>query len=164
MIVFPKSKFVPNSTLLYGETLVWVTFDRGRVVSAAVRAMLQAILESSQVRIDILQARNVEEASTLVEQQRAGLLTLVLQEDDEAAACKVLRRVQVRRPECVRCVYFPESMPLDDLRLLETGAQIVVHEIPCLQRLLPGIIAASPRRAGGSHPLTTGLADRLPWG
>jgi hypothetical protein len=151
------------STLLYGETLVWVTFDRQRVVSAAVRSMLRTVLDPFEVRLEIVEAPTAEEASALVEQQRAGLLTLVLDEEDHAAACKSLRRIQVRRPDCVRCVYLPELQPIDDLRLLETGAQIVVHQIPCLQRLLPRLLAAAPRKSGGNHLLTSGLVDRMPW-
>lgn len=151
------------SALLYGETLIWVTFDRQRVVSAAVRSMLRAALDPLESRLEIVEARTAEESSTLVEQQRAGLMTLVLEDEDLAAACKSLRRVQLRRPDCVRCVVLPELQPVDCLQLLETGAQIVVHQIPCLQRLLPRMLAIAPRKAGGTHLLTSGLVERLPW-
>jgi hypothetical protein len=152
----------PQGTpLLFGETLTWVTYDAARTVSAALRSMLRDALDN--VRLEILPAATAEEAAALVEQQRAGLLTLVVAEADWAGACKALRRVQVRRGTCLRCVYVTQPEMTDDLRLHEAGAQIVVDQIPWLQRLVPRIIERAPRKSGGSHPLTAGLIDRLPW-
>jgi hypothetical protein len=157
-----------RSGLLFGETLAWVTYDKDRTVSAGLRSLLGEALARQGVRLEIAQAATAEAAASLVEQQRAGLLTLVLTEADWggpewAEACKTLRRVQVRRSQCVRCVYVAQSEMASDLRLFEAGAQIVVDQIPWLQRLVPRIIERAPRHSGGSHPITTGLVDRLPW-
>jgi hypothetical protein len=152
-----------RSRLLFGETLAWVTFDAARTVSAGLRSLLRGELDSCGVRLEIFEAASADEAAALVEQQRAGLLTLVLAESDWGSGCRALRRVQVRRSACVRCVYVTQPQLADDLRLFEAGAQIVVDQIPWLQRLLPRIIERAPRRSGGSHPLTAGLVDRLPW-
>jgi hypothetical protein len=157
-----------RSELLYGETLSWVTFDAARAVSAGLRSMLRQALDPHGVRLEIAEAASAEEAASLAEQQRAGLLTLVLTESDWsgpewAAACKTLRRVQARRSSCVRCVYVTLAEMTGDLRLYEAGAQIVVDQIPWLQRLVPRIINRAPRRSGGNHPLTAGLSERLPW-
>ena len=152
-----------RSELLFGETLSWVTYDPTRTVSAALRSMLKQTLAQERVRLDITEATSAEVAGALVEQQSAGLLTLVLNEPDWAGACKTLRRVQLRRSQCLRCVYVPSPELAGDLRLLEAGAQIVVDQIPWLQRLLPRIVERSPRKRGGSHPITAGLVDRLPW-
>ncbi|MGN6546391.1 MAG: hypothetical protein ACTHK7_15160 [Aureliella sp.] len=168
----------PRSKLLFGETLSWVTYDKARTVSAGLRSLLRGALDPRGVRLEIVEATSAEEAASLVEQQRAGLLTLVLSEDDWtassgigssgtgpgwAAACKALRRVQVRRGRCLRCVYVAQPEMASDLRLFEAGAQIVVDQIPWLQRLVPRIIEQAPRKSGGSHPITAGLVDRLPW-
>lgn len=157
-----------RSGLLFGETLCWVTYDTARTVSAGLRSVLRELLDPRGVRLEIVEATTAEEAAGLVEQQRAGLLTLVLTEADWAGpdwggACKALRRIQVRRSGCVRCVYVTQAEMASDLRLFEAGAQIVVDQIPWLQRLVPRIIELAPRKSGGSHPITAGLVDRLPW-
>ena len=149
-----------QSALLFGETLAWVTYDPTRTVSAALRSMLKDALARQGVQLEITEATSAEVAGTLVEQQRAGLLTLVLAEADWAGACKALRRVQLRRSRCVRCVYVPSPELAGDPRLLEAGAQIVVDQIPWLQRLVPNIIEHSPRKQGGRLlrlPLLAGL-------
>lgn len=150
------------SHLIYGKTLVWVTYDPTRVFSAGLKSMLDACLDED-CRVEVVLAGSLDQASTLVEQSRCGLLTLVLGAGDELPAMRVLRRVQVRAPECVRCVYFPELLQLDRLRLQEAGAQIVVEQIPLMQSVLPQLLTRAPRRSGGNHPITAGLIDRLPW-
>jgi hypothetical protein len=151
------------SNVLFGETLVWVTCDTARVFSAGLHSMLTAAAPTGPAfRLEVVQAGSLEQASVLVEQTRAGLLTLVLAAGDEAAAYRTLRRVQIRRPDCVRCVYYPELLKLDELRLRETGAQMLAQQIPWYQQRVPQILARAPRRTGGNHPLTVGLVDRLP--
>ena len=125
--------------------------------------MLRDALAAEQVQLDIIEATSAEVAGTLAEQHRAGLLTIVLAEQDWPGACRALRRVQLRRAQCLRCVYLPGTPPLDKLLLLEAGAQFVVDRIPWLQRLVPSIIDRAPRKTGGSHPITSGLVERLPW-
>ena len=150
------------SHLIFGETLVWVSYDPARVFSAGLKSMLDGLLDQ-ECRLEVALASSLEQTANLVEQTRCGLLTLVLGADDDFAAMRVLRRVQIRAPECVRCVYFPELLQLDSVRLREAGAQIVVDQIPLVQSLLPQLLAKAPRRSGGNHPLTIGLIDRLPW-
>ncbi len=150
------------SHLIHGQTLVWVSYDPGRVVSAGLKSMLDSLLDRD-CRVEVVLAGSLELAVGLVEQTRCGLLTLVLGATDELPAMRVLRRVQTRVPECVRCVYFPELLQLDALRLQEAGAQIVVEQIPLLQAAVPRLLQRVPRRTGGNHPLTAGLIDRIPW-
>lgn len=147
---------------LTGETLVWVSYDRGQVFSAALEGMLASALEGS-CRLQLHLVSSAEDCPGLVEQHRAGLVTLVLAQDDEVAAMRVLRRLQLRSPNCVRCVYYPLNLTLEEIRLREAGAQIVAQQIPWMQKQLPNILALAPRRSGGNHPLTSGLVDRLPW-
>lgn len=176
------------STLLSGETLSWVTYDPTRTVSAGLRRMLRDALEPYEVQLQITEATSAEVAGSLVEQQGAGLMTLVLTARDWAGGCRALRRVQVRRSRCLRCVYLSagagepderpelaqisesvaqwtgvEQPPPDRLLLWEAGAQIVLDQIPCYQRLMASIVARAPRKAGGTHPITRGLMERLPW-
>ncbi len=151
------------SHLIYGQTLVWVSYDPARVVSAGLKSMLDSRLDRD-CRVEVILAATLDQTATLVEQTRCGLLTLVLGEADESTAMRVLRRIQNRSPECVRCVYAAELLQLDKLRLQEAGAQIVIEQIPLLQSALPLILNKAPRRSGGNHPLTAGLIDRLPLG
>lgn len=150
------------SHLIYGQTLVWVSYDPARVFSAGLKSILDGLLDQD-CRVEVVLASSLEQTVGLVEQTRCGLLTLVLGANDELPAMRVLRRVQTRVSECVRCVYFPELLQLDRLRLQEAGAQIVLDQIPLLQAVLPNVLIRAPRRSGGNHPLTTGLIDRLPW-
>lgn len=149
------------SHLIYGQTLVWVSYDPARVFSAGLKSMLDSRLDQD-CRVEVTLANSFDQTAGLAEQTRCGLLTLVLGAGDEFAAMRVLRRVQMRVPACVRCVYFPALLQLDGLRLQEAGAQIVLEQIPLLQAALPQILARAPRRSGGNHPITTGLIDRLP--
>lgn len=155
------------TSLLHGESLVWVTYDRGRGVSAALRWMLQTALTPLDVRLEVTEVESAVEAATQVEQRQAGLLTLIPRssecEAEWPALCKTLRRVQLRQGPCLRCVYASLPGLTDDLRLWEAGAQIVINQIPWLQRIVPRIVTCAPRRTGGNHPLTIGLVDRLPW-
>jgi hypothetical protein len=150
------------SHLIYGETLVWVTYDPAKVFSAGLKSMLDSLLDQD-CRVEVSLATSLDQTAAVAEQTRCGLLTLVLGPNDELPAMRVLRRVQTRLPECVRCVYFPELLQLDRMRLQEAGAQIVIEQIPLLQVALPQLLAKAPRRTGGNHPLTAGLIDRLPW-
>ncbi len=150
------------SHLIYGQTLVWVSYDPARVFTAGLKSMLDRQL-NQDCRLELSLAGSLEQTIALVEQTRCGLLTLVVGANDELLALRVLRRVQNRMPTCVRCVYYPELLQLDELRLQEAGAQIVLNQIPLLQAALPQLLAKAPRRSGGNHPLTTGLIDRLPW-
>ncbi|MGN6134216.1 MAG: hypothetical protein ACTHOU_06915 [Aureliella sp.] len=151
------------SRLLFGQTLAWVTYDPERTVSAALRWMLREALAPQDVQLAIVEATSAEVAGSLVEQHAAGLMTLVLAEEDWPGGCRALRRVQLRRSRTLRCVYLPSPAPLDRLPLLEAGAQIVADQIPWLQRLVPKIVERAPRKSGGNHPITSGLVDRLPW-
>lgn len=151
------------SHLIYGQTLVWVSYDPSRVFSAGLKSMLDAML-GEDCRVEVVLAGSLDQTSALVEQTRCGLMTLVLGAAEEITAMRVLRRVLARSPECVRCVYYPELLRLDRLRLQEAGAQIVIEQIPLLQAALPQLLSRAPRRSGGNHPLTSGLVERLPWG
>jgi hypothetical protein len=157
----------PNP-LLDGTTLVWVTFDPQRTFSAGVRSLLVSLTAQRDWLLEIHEANSLASAAGLVEQHGASLLTVVTEAADFAGLCKTLRRVQSRRPSCVRLVYTPlhqapDGYSADHCRLLEVGAQIVVDQIPWVQRLLPSILDRIAPRPGGCHPLTTGLVDTLPW-
>ncbi len=155
-------------SLLYGQALVWVTFDSKRVVSGAMRTLLEERLQASAQRLEVHLAETLEETVQLVEQHRAGLVSLVLNGSEaEAEVHRCLRRCELRRPTCVRCVYLacgePALPEFDQSRLYETGAQIVLRDIPWMSSAVDRILLAAPRRTGGNHPITVGLVDRLPW-
>jgi hypothetical protein len=153
-----------GDSLLHGSSVTWVTCDPQRTLSAALQWMLRDHWGQRPVRLEVLPAQNWEEVPVLVEQHRAGLLTLVVDGEHLAAACRALLRVRARRPDCVRLVYAPQALVREDCSLAEAGAQIVVSDIPCLQRLVPTFAPRLAMQYGGYHPLTAGLLQRLPWG
>ncbi len=151
-----------GSSLLYGETLVWVTYDPARTISACLLGMLREHLSQSSVRLELIECPAMDDIALTVTNHQAGLVTMVVGKNDWLDSCRALRRVQVRRPECFRCVYASAGEPIDPLCLMEAGAQIVLDQIPWMQRFVPQLVSQAPRRQGGSHPITAGLVDRLP--
>lgn len=148
---------------LQGQTFAWVTFDASLTISAALRGMLVDFFHHRQVRVSLELAQGLEEAALLVQRTQASLLTLIDDGSHVVQLAKVLRQVRSRSPATVRLVYlnanFAQFAPL----LLEASAQIVLGELPSLQRILPRIVAAARLKSSGFHPLTSGLVDRLPW-
>ncbi|MFO1065960.1 MAG: hypothetical protein U0892_19025 [Pirellulales bacterium] len=152
------------SDLVHSSSVTWVVFDRDRTISAGFARMLRAAWQDERIRLETVLVGQLEDATRAVEQSRAGLLWLVIQEDDAAAACRVLLKVRSRWADCLRLVYLPQEASHLHPLLAEAGAQMLVSGIPCCQRLIPSLVGKIPKKTGGYHPLTTGLVDRLAWG
>jgi hypothetical protein len=146
------------------KILVWASWDGPGVVSAALQSMLADGLAGQATRMRLLRATGPEHLAQLVAQQAIGLAVWIVGNDSELlATCKAidLARSQAASPVCV-CFVKPAWSACTPI-LLEAGAQIVVHELPSLQRVLPRILASAPFSSQAGHPLTTGLIERLPW-
>ncbi len=150
-------------SLLEGQSLVWLSWDELGVFTAATRQMLTEHLAEMAVTLQLQRPANLEELTQLVQRQPTSLVTLkITQQLEIAGACKTFARIRGRidQPICVAFldVDLLENVPL----LLEAGAQIVVSQLPSWQRSLPNIVSKVPLTRQGSHPLTSGLLDRLP--
>ncbi len=151
------------SGILGGQCLSWVAFDPQLAVSAALKSMLASHLRGQKIRLQLDMVKSLDEAVVLASRQQISLLTIVVEGENTLANAKCLWQVRARSPATLRMVLSRNSTPEFVALLLEAGAQIVVHDIPSLQRLLPRIVERSPMKSLGFHPLTSGLAERLPW-
>lgn len=152
-----------TSILLEGQTFGWITWDPSMTISSALRSMLNDYFGSRKVRISLEAARGLEEVAALVQRTQASLLTLIGDENHVVHMAKTIRQVRSRSPATVRLVYLTTNFEQFALLMLEASAQIVVGELPSLQRVLPRIAECAPMKSSGYHPLTSGLVDRLPW-
>ena len=151
------------SGILGGQCLSWVAFDPQLAVSAALKSMLASYLRGQRIRLQLDVAKSLDEAALWACRQQISLLTIVVERENSLALGKCLWQVRARSPATLRIVVAKNSTPEFVALLLEAGAQIVVREIPSLQRLLPRIVERLPLKSLGFHPLTSGLAERLPW-
>ncbi len=150
-------------SLLEGQTLVWLSWDELGTFTAATRQMLTEHLAEKAVTLQLLRPASLEELTQLVQRQPTSLITLKISKQLEiAAACKTFARIRGRIDQPI-CVAFLEVDLLENIPLLlEAGAQIVVSQLPSWQRSLPNIVARAPLTRHNSHPLVSGLLDRLP--
>ncbi|MCA9132332.1 MAG: hypothetical protein KDA45_04230 [Planctomycetales bacterium] len=156
------------SELLHGQALHWASCDAAGVVTAALQSMLRERLAEESVRLRLWLAASPGQVPQIATAQPLGLALWVMHQAAELPEiCRALppTRAQPRPPLCL-CFL---GLGVDRRRaecaaiLLESGAQVVVDELPSLQSALPGILRAAPRSQQGYHPLTAGLVERLPW-
>ncbi len=150
--------------LLHGQTLNWASYDPGGVVTAALQTMLTDHLTGQPVRLHLQRVPSAHQMQQTLASHAIGLAFWNLADSTELpAVCKSIATAR-SRPNCPVVVCFVESSQRDWLSLLvEAGAQVVVSQLPSLQRALPRIVARVDLSPHGFHPLTSGLVERLPW-
>lgn len=153
------------SDLLDGKALHWLAWDEAGVVTAAMATMLRDILSDRPVRLQLQIAATPEGLAKASSRQPCGLASWCLADEVHLpAVCKAIISLCQKYPKPI-CVCFVDQPRADSIAiLLEAGAQIVVSQLPSLQRSMPQILAAAPLSTYGYHPLTSGLVERLPWG
>lgn len=183
-----------QSSLLSGKALVWNVQDKSGISAAVAHRVLQESLKDAPVRVI---RRKLDPQDRQTSGLQVGLTLWRLEKPNELAAiCDGIRTFQpldgLRSNRAV-CVVFiePEFVDCTGI-LLESGAQIVVRDVPSLESVLRQLVAplastqpgenrgslaaksveVVPRRlpectiplsTRGFHPLTSGLVDRLPW-
>ncbi len=151
------------SSILQGKCLTWVTFDPDLSFSAAMRSMMIVQFAGQPVRVQVDVAQSLEESAQWVCHRQSSLLTIVVDDAAALAAAKCLWQCRQRSQTTLRIAISRTSSREFVALLAEAGAQIVVSEVPSLQRMLPQILERIQLKAAGFHPLTSGLMDRLPW-
>ncbi len=176
------------SDLLSGQGLAWGIWDRDGVVATAVRDMIDHELAGREVRARMLRSDSPRQLEQLANTHRLGLAIWVVVDDSEIPSlCQAMVTIRQRHPDTLCVCYlsatqndmgslkWPDappaaphnlSAPRSELvsLLVESGAQLLVDDLPTLQLALPRVIAQVPLASHGYHPLTTGLLERLPWG
>jgi hypothetical protein len=172
---------------LYGRALLWAIWDRSGVVAAALNDMLNCQLASSQIdsipapsrpqaiRARMLRGDSPEQLEQLAAQRTLGLAAWVLiaSTDDPAgpqvtieevaAVCQAVVALRGKHPRTI-CVGVLNPLSSQHFGMLvAAGMQLVVSDLPSLHRALPRLVVQAPLSSQGYHPLTSGLASRLPW-
>ncbi len=152
------------SDLLNSQGLAWGIWDERGVVAAALRDMLDNLLEGTELRPRMLRSENPHRLEQLCSTHQLGLAVWVLSSDSEIVdLCQAIVAVRTRHGDTV-CVCYLDTPRSDWCSLLiEAGGQVIVSDLPTLQRVLPRLVARAPLSTHGYHPLTQGLMDRLPW-
>lgn len=150
------------SELLTGRTLVWSCYDPSGVIIAAAHSILKGLLEHEPIKLHLIPAQSASDVSK--HGVNLGISFWRLSSPHELPSiCDAITscRHPTKSPICI--VYHePELMDCVPI-LCESGAQVVVSQLPSLQQALGSIISKVPLSFQGFHPLTSGLVERLPW-
>lgn len=151
------------SSLLEGQTLVWLSWDELGVFTAATRQMLNDQLADTAVNLQVIRPASPDELTLYVQRQPTSLVTFTInQHGDLATACKAFARIRGRIDQPVCVAFLAMELTENIALLMEAGAQVVLSQLPSWQRALTKVIATAPLAKQGFHPLTSGLIDRLP--
>lgn len=144
------------------QALLWSSLDADGVISVALSHMLDQVLANEALRTGWLRADDHSHLLQLQAANRLGLVLWTIQDEAQLPhMCQSLCEVRERSPETV-CVAYAEPLHWELLAsLIQAGAQLVVRDLPSLQRGLPRAIGSAPRSLRGQHPLTSGLVERL---
>ena len=149
------------STRIERETIAVQAYDPEGLVASFAFDCLQSAQddEASQA---LLQFFFSETLHDLTQGSAEGLLLWVIRNSTDARA--LANTLQDNRSSrCTRIVYLDRKCFGYAQALQESGAQIVVSQLPSLKRILSQIAPRLHRSPLGSHPLTSGLTLRLPW-
>lgn len=155
------------SDLLFGRALVWSCYDPSGVVSAVVHAILRDALAEAPIRTLHIPADSIQDVGS--DGLAVGLAIWRLNDSSELAeVCNQLTKCQNKPNSAIRIIYLPTHLRDWIPVLCEAGAQVVVSQVPSLQRLLENLVSCEnlakiPLSMQGFHPLTSGLINRLPW-
>lgn len=150
------------SRFIHGRGFIWTTYDPAGWLTAAVQETLQKLLQEEPVKLRWV--RMVQPGDVLDISPAVGLaIWHVTTVEETQPVCDALSGASRQNEAPVRVVYLQPSMADWLPILLEAGAQIVVSQLTFLQDALVRAAHRAPRSRHGFHPLTAGLAQRLPW-
>ncbi|MEM7474122.1 MAG: hypothetical protein AAF483_03960 [Planctomycetota bacterium] len=158
--------------LLDGKQLIWAAYDPTQVVPTLTSQILKNRFADTPITT---QFQNIEELGRHSDflsgaefKAELGLLLLRLQLSAELAiATSMIAEFRSQTPGPLCLVLLDNSLCDSASILCEAGAQLVVSQVPSLQRGLEAILNRDPLPIvisdRSSHPLLAGLIDRLPW-
>ncbi len=161
-----------TSNLFASPTLIWFSCDPTGLFNAATRSIIPRLLPT-EVKLQFNRFDRIEQLDQAMDDSAAivhdcGMVTLVIVDvRDVGVACRLLSKLKrgasaaSTRRICV--CFVPTTLEESAGLLMEAGAQIVVSQLPSWQQALPSLLKKVPLCYSGTHPLTKGLVDRLPW-
>lgn len=150
------------SLLLTGRTLIWSCYDPSGVITAAAHDILCALLNPVPIRNHLDAASAPKDVAADPSVYGIAIWRLSAQEEFRPI-CDALMRCRQRKDRPIAIVYADPDLAECTSILCEVGAQVVVSQVPSLQKVLRSVTRKAPLSLQGSHPLTSGLAERLPW-
>ena len=144
------------------QALLWSSLDADGVITVALGHMLSELMAAEGLRAGWLRAEDPAHLLQLLNSNTLGLVLWTVQDEAQLLhICESLCEVRDRSPETI-CVVYAEQLHWKlTSSLIEAGAQLMVRDVPSLQRGLARAARAAPRSHRGLHPLTTGLVERL---
>lgn len=155
---------------LGGQVLFWSCWDVAGVIAAAMQQMLPAFCRQlggsaeQPVRPRRLPCSSPWEIPELAHSLPVGLAVWVVADEAQfPAVCLAVAQLRSQSANSV-CLAYGTLFQSEQLHCLaEAGMQLIVRDLPQLQRALPRALAKCPLSSAGYHPLTSGLLSRLPW-
>lgn len=144
---------------LQTESIHLAMVDAHGVVATTAHNVIRDALKSNPIQI--LLSWYAQPKDLLVERDAFGLILWTV--TDRAGVRPVVETLRQVPNHCIKVVFAAPSLSSYGGVFNEAGAQIVVTELTSLATHLRTLARKVPRQQSGTHPLTTGLIDRLPW-
>lgn len=160
-----KISCAPMSDLLYGKALHWTSWDNSNVFTARMHAMLDEWATRQSVKVRLTRVEDLRLYQQNMGLRATGLAAWALWDETQLEQlCLTLAAIRSQsRPPLSVCYLVPELAEHVAI-LVESGAQIVVSQLPSLETALSKLLPRVALSTHGFHPLTGGLVERLPWG
>lgn len=150
-----------------GPSLWCSFFDPSELIAATAFSILHECFQESSLRLHLLRAAAPEQVLGNPTQPIGLALWHVADSSLLTPVCHALQRAEggehPRQATAVRLVFVARELSQHQAVIGESGAQMVVGDVPSLYRVLSAIGSRLPQSDQGSHPLTSGLSQRLPW-
>ncbi|MEC8556250.1 MAG: hypothetical protein VXZ82_14670 [Planctomycetota bacterium] len=152
--------------LLFEKQLRWTAFDPSEVLPTLVSQILRERCDFLGVTHQFVATNSrAEEATDL---RDVGLMLWRVQDHENLeSTISAIQADRLKEPKPVCLVWLQPNLSHCSGILVEAGAQLVVTQLPSLQKGLEKILARSPLpiplAEHGSHPLVSGIVERLPW-
>lgn len=152
--------------LLFEKQIRWTTSDPSKVLPALVSQILRERCDFLGITHQFVATGSpAEEASDLGD---VGLVLWRVQDRENLeSTISALQAARLKEPKPICVVWLEPNLSHCAGILVEAGAQLVVTQLPSLQKGLESILSRTPLpiplAKHGSHPLVAGIVERLPW-
>lgn len=147
-----------GNSILQGSILLWRSHDSRNLMTVVVKHYLDSQFAANSVKHQRIRDQQHPE------NQQVGLELWCV--DEESRLSTVLAALPNQRrqyPKAVQLVYLVGSLASYRPQLLESGAHWVSLELSELPEVLDKIFCKLNLSSKGTHPLTSGLMEKLPW-
>lgn len=152
--------------LAQGRALVCSAYDPSGLISATVVSILRELAQGQPIQVQLAEADTPEQVARGPAQLGGLTLWHISDRHELLPLCRELLRLcneDRRRSETVSLVFLARELSHHYAAIVESGAQIVVCNVPSLYQVLLATWTKLSLSEHGFHPLTSGLTQRLPW-